>query len=144
MNRDVIISVVGIESGTDGENDKIEFVTEGKYYKRGNNHYLKYNESEMTGLDKTTTTLKIDGDTVSMTRFGQINTHMVFRSGQQHLGHYETPYGSFTIGIISDDVKINIGENSGDISINYVLEIDNDTKAAHSLKLSICNAGERN
>ena len=77
MNKDVIISVVGTEQTPEG-NDKVEFVTEGQYYKKGSKVYLKYKESEMTGFDNTTTTLKIDGDTVSMTRFGNFNSHMVF------------------------------------------------------------------
>ena len=144
MNKDIIISVTGIENDDDGD-DKIEFVTEGKYYKRGGKHYFKYEESEMTGFDShTTTTLKVDGDTVSMTRFGKVNTHMVFKTGEHHLGHYETPYGSFTIGILSDDVRVDIGEDKGDISIRYLLEIDNNTKAEHYLKVNMCNAAERN
>lgn len=139
MNRDVIISVLGTEQRPDGS-DKIEFVTEGRYYKKGSKVYLKYKESEMTGFDNTTTTLKIDGDTVSMTRFGNFNSHMVFKSGEQHLSHYETPYGSFTIGIISDDVKVKMDEEKADISIKYLLEIDNATRAEHEIRLSVHNA----
>ena len=139
MNKDVIISVVGTEQTPEG-NDKVEFVTEGQYYKKGSKVYLKYKESEMTGFDNTTTTLKIDGDTVSMTRFGNFNSHMVFKSGEQHLSYYETPYGSFTIGIISDDVKVKMDEEKADISIKYLLEIDNAARAEHEIRLSVHHA----
>ena len=75
-----------------------------------------------------------------MTRFGNFNSHMVFKSGEQHLSHYETPYGSFTIGIISDDVKVKMDEEKADISIKYLLEIDNAARAEHEIRLSVHNA----
>ena len=142
MNKDVIISIKGTESLIDdNDSDNIELVTEGQYYKKGNKHYLSYAESEeMTGYDHTQTTLKIDGDTVSLTRFGNVNSHMVFKEGKKHIGHYETPYGSFTVGIMSDSVNVDIGERSANIRIKYMLEIDNSAKALHDLQLSIREA----
>lgn len=142
MKKDVIISIKGTESVIeDNDTDNIELVTEGKYYKKGNKHYLSYFDSEeMTGYERTQTTLKIDGDTVSLTRFGEINSHMVFKEGVKHLGHYETPYGSFTVGITPDSVNVDIGETTGNIRIKYMLEIDNSAKALHDLQLSIREA----
>ena len=142
MNKDVIISIKGTESLIeDNDIDNIELVTEGKYYKKGNKHYFSYSETEeMTGFENTQTTLKIDGDTVSITRFGEINSHMVFKEGEKHLGHYETPFGSFTVGITSDSVIVDMGEKTGSINIKYMLEIDNSAKALHSLQLSIREA----
>lgn len=139
--KEAIISITGLEEVLGGESEKTELVTSGKYYKKGNKYYISYKETEVTGFDEnTTTTVKIDGDTVAMTRFGQVNTHMVFKSGEKHVGHYETPFGSFTVGIISDDVKIDIDDCGGDISIKYLLEIDNNTKAKHDLRLNIREA----
>ena len=140
MSREVIISITGLEKYEDDntESTKTELVTEGKYYKKGDKYYLSYKETEMTGFDEdTTTTLKIDGNSVAMTRFGLVNTHMVFKEGQKHTGHYETPFGSFTIGVFSDEVEIEMNEDGGDISIQYLLEIDNNTKARHNLKLNV-------
>lgn len=143
MNKEVIISIVGNEKPVDIADDSscIELITEGKYYKKGNKHYLSYNETEMTGFDGLTTTLlQVDGDTVSLTRTGGINSHMVFREGEKHIGHYDTPYGSFTIGICSEDVSVDIGEAAGDIHIKYLLEINNASKARHDLRLNIREA----
>lgn len=142
MNKQAIISIKGKENSFDGEEDSaVELVTEGKYYKKGDKYYISYKETEVTGFDQnTTTTLKVDGDTVALTRFGEVNTHMVFKSGEKHMGYYETPFGSFTIGIISNDVKIDIGDNGGDIRIKYLLEIDSNTKAHHDLRFNIREA----
>ncbi len=139
--KEAIISITGSEEVIGGEGENVELVTSGKYYKKGDKYYVTYQETEVTGFDDhTTTTLKIDGDTVAMTRFGQVNTHMVFKRGEKHMGHYETPFGSFTVGIISDDVQVDVSDNGGDISIDYLLEIDNSTKAKHNLRLNIREA----
>lgn len=141
MNKKVIISITGEEKNIYGEDDKIEFVTEGNYYERNGKSYLSYKETEISGFDSnTTTTLKIDGDTVSMTRFGNVNTHMVFSPGKRHLSHYETPYGSFTIGVVPEAVAIDMTDGSGNINIAYSLEIDNSPSATHSLNLNVRNA----
>lgn len=141
MKEKVIISICGEETSAEGENDKIEFITEGNYYERSGKLYLCYKETEISGFDDdTTTTLKIDGDTVSMTRFGKVNTHMVFCRGKRHLSHYETPYGSFTIGILPEHVSVNLNDGAGDINIEYMIEIDNTPSSTHSLNLNVRKA----
>lgn len=141
MNKEVIISIEGQEIIPEmGEENKTELVTEGKYYKKGEKHYLSYKETEVTGFDATTTMLKIEDNRVALTRYGQVNTHMVFASGEKHTGYYDTPYGSFTVGVVSDDVKVEFGENRGKIDIHYLLEIDNNTKAEHTLSLNVREA----
>ncbi len=141
MNKEVIISIEGQEMFPEmGEENVTELVTEGKYYKKGDKHYLSYKETEVTGFEATTTMLKIENDRVALTRYGQVNTHMVFAPGEKHTGYYDTPYGSFTVGIVSDDVKVQFGKNSGKIDIHYLLEIDNNTKAEHTLSLNVREA----
>jgi len=141
MNKEVIISIEGQEMFAEGGEENVtELVTAGKYYKKGDKHYLSYKETEVTGFDATTTMLKIEDNRVALTRYGQVNTHMVFAPGEKHTGYYETPYGSFTVGIVSDDVKVQFGKNSGQIDIHYLLEIDNNTMAEHTLSLNVREA----
>ena len=141
MNKEVIISIAGEEKFPEmGEENVTELVTEGKYYKKGDKHYISYKETEVTGFEETTTMLKIENDRVHLTRYGQVNTHMVFAPGEKHTGYYDTPFGSFTVGIISDAVKVEFGQKSGQIDIRYSLEIDNNTKAEHKLSLNVREA----
>jgi uncharacterized beta-barrel protein YwiB (DUF1934 family) len=139
MNKEATISIVGEEKRTeDTDATKTELITEGRYYKKGDKYYVSYQENQISSYsDNITTTLKIDGDRVSMTRFGEINTHMVFSEGTKHLGYYETPFGSFTIGVMSDNVDVRLSDEGGKIHIKYLLEIDNNTRATHDLTLSI-------
>lgn len=134
MRNGAIISILGGEAG-----DKpIVLITEGEYSKKNGKYFMSYKETPMTGFDEgTVTTVEVDGGRVIMTREGGNNAQMVFEKGQRHIGHYETPYGSFTVGIVSDKVNVDIGEHGGSIQIGYRLEIDNRLKARHDLNLDI-------
>lgn len=135
MSDKVYVSITG-ESIIDGEADRTEFVTEGDYVFRGGKYFLKYKEGLIEGEESLTTMIKLDKNTVTMTRSGSANTQMIFEGGKRHLSHYETPMGSFTIGILTDSMQVNLGENGGDVKIKYVLEINN-VKTENNLRLNI-------
>lgn len=141
MNKDVIISISGNQDHIKSGGDSIELVTEGNYYQKNGKSYIIYKESEMTGFgDGTTTTLKIDGSVVTMIRTGSSSSQMVFEHGKKHLGHYETPFGSFTVGTISNGVKVDIDEKGGDIEIDYSVEIDSVLQGHNDLHLKFREA----
>ncbi len=143
MKKDIIISIRGIFTDQEEENDDIELVTSGKYYERNGKKYIVYDESQVTGFGEgTQTMLKIDGDVVTMSRNGIEggNTHMVFEKGKTHLGHYETPYGSFTVSTITDKMKVDIGETKGEVKIDYFIDVNNVPQSSNSLSMSIREA----
>ena len=57
MKKDVIITIRGLNDFEDAEKDSIELVTSGRYYEKNGSYYVSYEESALTGLGKTTTTL---------------------------------------------------------------------------------------
>lgn len=136
MSERVYISIVG-ESTLNGESDKTEMVTEGDYVFRGGKHLLKYREGIIEGEPESSTVVKIDGQTVTMTRSGAANTQMIFEHGKRHISHYETPMGSFTIGVMADRIDINVGEDGGEVKIDYMLDINNSMQTLNSLSLNI-------
>ncbi len=143
MKKDIIISIRGVFTDQEEENDDLELVTSGRYYERKGKKYIVYEESEVTGFKEgTQTMLKIDGNIVTMSRSGIEggNTFMVFENGKTHMGHYETPYGSFTVSTFTDKMKVDIGETEGDIRIDYFVDIDNVPQSANSLSMSIREA----
>ena len=143
MKKDIIISIRGVFTDQDEENDDLELVTSGRYYEKNGKKYIVYEESEVTGFKSgTQTMLKIDGNIVTMSRNGGEgeNTYMVFETGKTHMGHYETPYGSFTVSTFTDKMKVEIGESEGDIRIDYFIDIDNVPQSANSLSMSIREA----
>ena len=72
--KDIMLKITGkqINRNNEIEEDTVEFMTEGKLYKKNGSTYIVYEETEMSGLEGVKTTLRIDdasGD-VKMKRFG--------------------------------------------------------------------------
>jgi uncharacterized beta-barrel protein YwiB (DUF1934 family) len=144
MNKNVIISVKGTQMVRDEDVNELELVTEGKYYKKGNAYYITYKESEVTGMDGTTTTLKVSDGVVTLMRFGSVNTQFIFEQGQKHVSYYDTTYGAFTVGVFANEVNIDVDDEGGEIMVDYRLEIDNNKSGDNDFHMLIREAGQLN
>lgn len=144
MEKSVIISVVGNQNTGHGDSNVLELVTEGKYYKEGNLYYIKYNESEVTGLEGTTTTIKVDDNVVTLMREGLVNSQFVFQKGRKHISYYDTDYGAFVIGVFANNVDIKMDDSGGEISIGYQIDIDNNKTGYNDFYMSVREAGSSN
>lgn len=144
MNKDVIISVKGSQMNPDNEESTLELVTEGRYYRKGETYYVSYKESEVTGMEGTTTTLKVANGVVTLMRFGSINSQFIFQQGQKHVSYYDTAYGAFTIGVLANHVAIAVNDSGGEISVDYQLEIDNNKTGMNDFHMLIREAGSSN
>ena len=137
MKKDVYISIKGSQS-YDGEKDGMEMTTAGKFYDKDGKYYISYAEGELTGLEKCNTTLKISPDgVVTMMRHGHTTTHMIFEKGIRHIGHYETPYGDFTISVTANNVDVSLDENGGNIDIDYIMDINNVACSHNGISLRV-------
>ena len=134
--KKVYVSIVG-ESLVDGDGDKTELVTEGEYTLRNAKYLLRYKEHLSDDGGACTTVIKIDKDTVVMSRSGNINTQMIFEKGKRHVSHYETALGSFTIGVNTDMLSVDVDEAGGEVEIKYILDINNSAQVENYLRLNI-------
>jgi uncharacterized beta-barrel protein YwiB (DUF1934 family) len=141
VDKDVIISLKGMQTAEDQETNVMELVTEGKYYKEDNAYYVTYKESEVTGMDGTTTTLKVADGIVTLMRSGSVNSHFVFQRGQKHVSYYDTQYGAFTIGVYASEVDVKVDDSGGEIRVGYQMEIDNNKSGENDFYMSIREAG---
>ncbi|NLP13495.1 MAG: DUF1934 domain-containing protein [Clostridium sp.] len=142
MNKNVIISVKGIQTSANNDKNILELVTEGKYYRKGNAYFVTYKESEVTGMEGTTTTLKISDGVVTLMRFGSVNTQFIFEQGQKHMSYYDTQYGTFTMMVTARSVSIDVNDTGGEIKVDYKLEIDNNKSGENDLHMFIREVGQ--
>ena len=125
MQDNVIISIKGKQVNDNGP-DEMELVTAGCLSRNESGGFtVSYQETELTGLEGTTTVVNIEGARVTLLREGTVNSQMVFEEGRRHLSMYETPYGSMSVGVNTRRVKSSMGESGGDLEIDYAIEIDN-------------------
>ena len=126
MEKPVIISIKSTQN-MDGQEDTIELVTQGVLrHSEEEGFALVYPESELTGLEGTTTTFRIGKDRITLHREGTLRSDMIFQEGQRHFSTYETPYGGLILGVDTHRARSDIGRSGGDLEIRYALEVDNE------------------
>ena len=80
----VLLSIRGEQYFDDIDPDATELMTEGTMALTEDGIVLSYEESELTGMEGTTTTFEVKGPRVTLTRSGAVNSQMVFEEGRQH------------------------------------------------------------
>lgn len=136
--KNVTVKILGTQKRDDGENDKIELVTEGKFYKKNNFYYIVYDESEISGMEDSITTLKINNDEVWMKRFGQNNSKLTFKKGDKYNTQYTTDYGNLNMEVSTQKVNVNINdEGEGELSLKYKLIISNTMESLNTLDITL-------
>ncbi len=137
MEKQVLITVNSVIDEPTGEKDHMSFVTEGTLTKENDGYIIKYEESEITGLSGTTTTLKVGKDSVTLTRHGNVDAMMLFEVGKTHLTDYDTQYGSVILGITARNVDVDFCETGGNIKVDYILEYNRSYGGRNSLNVSV-------
>jgi len=136
--KEVKLRIKGKQTNVDGEENIIELVTEGKFYKKDQAYYLIYDETEISGMEGSTTTLKIEEDKISMKRFGSNNSKLVFQKGKKHKTEYETLYGDMDVEITTNKMDINVTElGKGNINLIYRLNISDTIESSNHLSIDI-------
>ena len=140
MEKSVIISIQGTQTDPDGSNEVIEFVTCGSLSREGEQGYhVSYEESELTGLDGTTTTFCIGEDHITMRRTGNLNSEMVFREGERHISLYETGVGGFMIGVNTQKAWSDMGSDGGNLELRYVIDVENTVIGQNAFRIQVKN-----
>ncbi len=140
METNALITMKGHQN-IDGENDTYELTTLGSYIKKGDKYYVSYEGSEATGYENTKTTLKIGDGLVSMIRFGETASQMVFEKKKTYIGYYDTPFGNLSVGVTTRDMKIDIDEDGGEIHLDYFVEINHSASVHNGLHVKIRKVG---
>ena len=137
FKKDVVITIVSRQNFEGCEPDQIDLITTGRLYARNGKYYISYEESELTGMEGSRTTLKVEPHQVTMTRTGTHPSQMMFAPNQRQVGLYETDLGEVAISTHTRHLTSTIDENGGALAIDYTIEIDASLAGAHSFELSV-------
>ena len=124
MEKEVVISIRGMQKYEGMPPDVMELVTKGRLSRDGESYILSYQESELTGLNDTLTTIQVEGEQVTLLRVGEFNSQLVFQEGRRHLSMYNTPYGAMAIGVNTCHLLAQLTDQGGDIEVDYTIEVD--------------------
>lgn len=140
MQENYLISITG-KQRVDDETGEINLTTFGSYIKKGKNRFIVYKEYDEDSKNSRTSILKIEGkNKVTLMRGGPEQTHLVLEEGKRHLCQYSTGFGSMMIGIFTSNVRSSLGENGGDLEVNYTLDINSDLSSLNQILITVKEA----
>lgn len=133
----VLLSIRG-EQYFDGiDPDATELMTDGAMTLTADGLLLSYQETELTGMEGTTTTFEVKGPRVILTRSGTVNSQMVFEEGRRHTSLYETPFGELPVDIRTSALKHNLTERGGVMEIQYSIAVDHSVTGKNCFKIRV-------
>lgn len=149
--KDIMLKIIGkkiesrMESKPNDPTGQVEFITEGRFYEKGDSLYLIYDETDPEGFEDCTTSLKITGDHIKMKRYGDelgMSTSIEFEKGKRFSGIYDTPYGPFEMEVLTNDIRNNIlNKGEGSLDIDYDISLKGLSEGRNHLKIEIMETG---
>ena len=121
------------------EEEIIEINTEGTMKIDGTQVSLVYEESEITGMEGSSTVISFDSDNsgfVSMIREGAVSTTLLFERGKRHHCVYNTPIMPFEICVKTLTVENEI-LTSGRMKLDYIIEIRGAKAERNKFEMSV-------
>lgn len=138
MKKDVWISICNEQrDGQDGKSTMI-FDTAGSYFFDDEGiSVLTYQESELTGLEGTQTSVMVMPNQVVVDRAGMLTGRMIFREGRRDSYPYETPYGQMTLGIDTRSIRHSFDEKGGSMEIDYITDLSHTFVVRNRFQISV-------
>ena len=133
----VLLSIRGEQYFDDIDPDATELMTEGSMVLTGDGMVLTYEESQLTGMEGTTTTFEVKGPRVTLRRSGSVNSQMGFEEGRQHTSLYETPFGELSVDIQTSELKHNLSERGGLMEIKYSIAVEHTVTGRNCFKIRV-------
>lgn len=121
--KDVMIMIKGVQR-VDDEVNETEVITEGTFQLTPDGYEIKYNESDATGYDGSTSVLRINGTKFELERTGAVTSELVIELGRKNFCHYGTPYGEMIVGVQAKFVKSRLTDMGGSAEVGYVLDVN--------------------
>lgn len=140
MKETVLVTIQGTQR--DGETEEtIETIHQGKHRVMAGKNIVLYEEIHLDEAQSSTTItkniMKIEEDSLSLTKKGLIHTKMIFRKDFTHHGFYQTPFGIFDMTIHTTDLQITRQPDHYRLKIQYSLSLNKQHVSDCYLKIQI-------
>ena len=124
MKKKVVLSICGKQAYEDQEPEVIELMTEGEMELVDGGWNIRYQESDLTGLEGVTTTFRVEPGKIILTRTGKLHSQMVFEQGVAHDSLYQMEFGTLMITVCAKFLFFDMTPEGGSIDLVYSIEIE--------------------
>lgn len=140
MEKQIILFVRGEQTYDSVSPEVTELATEGLMTIEGEEVALTYQESEITGMEGTTTRFIVRGDTVVLERTGMIVSRMEFKQGERSSSFYETPWGTMAVDIATTKLAHRLTERGGVMEIAFTIAVNHQVTGENRFKVRVREA----
>lgn len=137
MSRDVTVFLHSSQRCPGQEPEEMELTARGKLYFRSGSYFVSYEESALTGMEDTRTTLKVEPSQVDIIHTGKNHCRLRFQKGLRHESPYRTPYGLMQVATITHSLSAQMGEEGGALEIRYQVELEGKPASENHLQIDV-------
>lgn len=137
MDRDVKVTVLGIQDDGSGNEAVTGYQADGQYYERDGCRFLLYREQDSDSGAMTSNTLKIGDGILELSRRGNVNSRMIFEAGHTHPASHTTAYGTLVLDVCTENVNCLWTESTGKVIITYNLWMTGEFLSKNRLTIEI-------
>ena len=124
MACDFLLNVKGVQQYHDQEPDVIELTTEASLTGENGVLFLRYAESDLTGLKGTDTVFELHRNKVVLRRTGAVTSEMIFIPGEVHQSLYNTEEGALLITVRTTAVEDEMTLTGGSLHVAYGITVE--------------------
>ena len=137
MDKEVLITLKGLQINEPIDTGVVEIVALGEYYEKNDKKYIIY-EEVVEGMEgKIKNIIKLSPTCMEVTKKGLTNTHMVFEENKKNLTVYNTPFGAFSLGIMAKGIDIDEQDDSMSVKVEYELDMNYEHVADCTISLGV-------
>lgn len=102
-----------------------------------NGYIIRYQEHAGDFAGTTTKIFVSEPGKIRMSRGGSFATELVLELKKRHNCCYDTPYGSFLMGVYAHKIDSNMNDNGGDLEFAYSLDVGGGEVSENELKINV-------
>ena len=123
VEKQVMIRCKSIQRDERGKAEEVVLETPGVYGEDADCRYLTYEETSLSGMEGTTTTIRMYGDHVTLSRQGSFLQETEYRPGTVAKSEYITPAGPVEITVSSKEITDTVSGGKGRLRLIYDIEM---------------------
>ena len=118
--KEVKLIVTGIQTLTDGEQNKDCTEETGQYYNRNNTHFVLIEDERTAKCDR----YKFNHRYLEVVKNGDIHAKLYFEAGKTYTAEYRTPYGRMKLTFATDQLYLHETEELLSVYAKYGIYSD--------------------
>lgn len=135
--KEVVLTLVSTQRFKDCAPETSKLVTQGTLRVLDGAVELSYAETELTGLNGTTTSFRIEPERIILSRSGALTSRMVFVPGEEDCSLYDMGFGALMIAVRTEEMESNLGENGGKLRVRYGIAVENETAGEIEYRMTV-------